>query len=431
MAAPTATSDRTHRVHWFAGRLGEVLDDVVGPEGAQPLALGVLSAEECAETVTELDREIARLVGLRAAVIARADAVDVGQTATPVATSTSAWLRSTTVTPGSVASRIVKDAVALAERYLATGAALRAGRIDETQANVIVRALDGLPADLDPELRGEAETHLLGLARKHPADELRRLAKHLLEVVDPATAEAVLAARLAKEEAEAEKKTSFWVRSDGDGTGRGGFVLSKFHLDLFVSILERYANPTRPGAPTSDVTESRDQALGRALCELLESIPADLLPSQGGSAIAAVVTIPLGTVLGGLAAAGVDTGHQLSPGEARRLAARHGVIPAILGTKSVVLDFGRRRRLFSDHQRIALRVRHTTCSVEGCTIPAAWCQAHHMDPWAPRDPGRRPGRTDLANGTLLCGRHHRLVDRPGYNTTYRADGTTTITRIRR
>ena len=26
------------------------------------------------------------------------------------------------------------------------------------------------------------------------------------------------------------------------------------------------------------------------------------------------------------------------------------------------------------------------------------------------------------NGTLLCGRHHRLVDRPGYETTYKADG---------
>ncbi len=32
---------------------------------------------------------------------------------------------------------------------------------------------------------------------------------------------------------------------------------------------------------------------------------------------------------------------------------------------------------------------------------------------------------------LPCGRHHRLVDRPGYDTTYQPDGTTVITRIRR
>ena len=57
--------------------------------------------------------------------------------------------------------------------------------------------------------------------------------------------------------------------------------------------------------------------------ELLESIPADLLPSQGGTSVAVVVTMTMETLLGGLAAAGVDTGHLISPGEARRLAARH------------------------------------------------------------------------------------------------------------
>ena len=107
------------------------------------------------------------------------------------------------------------------------------------------------------------------------------------------------------------------------------------------------------------------------------------------------------------------------------------MIPAVLGSKSVVLDLGRRKRFYSPSQRIALRIRHKTCSVDGCQIPAAWCQAHHMDPWTPRDPTHRPGRTDLARGTLVCGRHHRLIDHPGYQTTHRTDGTTTITRLRR
>ena len=55
MAGPTLTRDRTQRVHWFAGRLGEVLDDLVGASGDAPLALGVLSESELTETVVELE----------------------------------------------------------------------------------------------------------------------------------------------------------------------------------------------------------------------------------------------------------------------------------------------------------------------------------------------------------------------------------------
>ncbi len=436
---PTPTGERTQRVHWFAGRLGEVLDDLTGAEGDAPLALSVLSAEDTIETVAELDRGIARLVGLRASVLAHAEAVGVASSATPIAVSTSGWFRTATVAPGPVATRTVKDAVAMEERHRATGAALRAGRIDADQAHEIVRAVDQLPQDIDPELRVEAEAHLLHLAATHPSDELRRLGKHLHEVVDPDAAEARLGEQLSKEEAEAEKAASVWMRSDGEGKVRGGFVLSQLHADVFAAMLDRYANPTRhssggsddPGPGVPRVIESRDQAWGRAFGELLESIPADLLPSQGGTTIATVVTMTLDQLLGGLGPALLDTGHQISAGEARRLAARHGVIPAVLGKGSTVLDLGRRSRLFSPAQRLALRVQHPTCTAEGCHIPAAWCQAHHKDGWHPKNTGRRPGRTDLRNGTLLCGRHHRLVDKPGYDTTYRPDGTTVITRIRR
>ena len=76
---------------------------------------------------------------------------------------------------------------------------------------MIVTALDALPKDLDPELRIEAEAHLLHLAATHPSDELRRLAKHLHEVVDPDAAEAALAKRLAKEEDDAAKAASVWM----------------------------------------------------------------------------------------------------------------------------------------------------------------------------------------------------------------------------
>jgi predicted restriction endonuclease len=56
--------------------------------------------------------------------------------------------------------------------------------------------------------------------------------------------------------------------------------------------------------------------------------------------------------------------------------------------------------LFSPAQRKALRLRDRECRVEGCTVPATWCEAHHLKPWA------LGGRTDLDHGVLLCSHHH-------------------------
>ena len=63
----------------------------------------------------------------------------------------------------------------------------------------------------------------------------------------------------------------------------------------------------------------------------------------------------------------------------------------------------RRRRLFSAGQRLGLAIRDKGCVFPGCDRPPSWCEAHHIDSWA------IGGATDLTNGCLLCGYHHRLV----------------------
>ncbi|PWN00827.1 HNH endonuclease, partial [Nocardioides silvaticus] len=70
------------------------------------------------------------------------------------------------------------------------------------------------------------------------------------------------------------------------------------------------------------------------------------------------------------------------------------------------LDLGRTRRLFSPAQRKAMRWRDQHCRAEGCTIPAGWCEAHHLDPWA------NGGNTDLDRGVLLCSWHHHRAHDP-------------------
>ena len=104
-----------------------------------------------------------------------------------------------------------------------------------------------------------------------------------------------------------------------------------------------------------------------------------------------VVTIDHTVLTGAMKAAHLDTDQPLSAGEARRLACTAGILPAVLGTKSVALDLGRESRLFSEAQRVAKGLEHTTCAATGCERPYAWCELHHRRPWA------RGGRTDLAD----------------------------------
>jgi predicted restriction endonuclease len=44
-------------------------------------------------------------------------------------------------------------------------------------------------------------------------------------------------------------------------------------------------------------------------------------------------------------------------------------------------------------------------------MPAAMCEAHHLKPWS------QGGRTDLADGVLLCSHHHHVIHDPRYVTT--------------
>ncbi|WP_340640846.1 HNH endonuclease signature motif containing protein [Nocardioides zhouii] len=64
---------------------------------------------------------------------------------------------------------------------------------------------------------------------------------------------------------------------------------------------------------------------------------------------------------------------------------------------------------------MALGLRDRGCTARGCETSASGCHAHHDDPWS------KGGLTDLANGRLLCPRHHRLAHDSRYAMTVHAD----------
>jgi hypothetical protein len=97
----------------------------------------------------------------------------------------------------------------------------------------------------------------------------------------------------------------------------------------------------------------------------------------------------------------------------------------VVDSAGVVVNMGRRSRLFTGNAREAILLQSSRCVVAGCATPIHNCQADHLKEWG------RNGTTDGPNGAPVCGRHNRLKntgyqvhrDPEGFWHTYRPDGT--------
>jgi hypothetical protein len=117
-----------------------------------------------------------------------------------------------------------------------------------------------------------------------------------------------------------------------------------------------------------------------------------------------VVTIGYDQLVGRLTGlATTMSEEQLSPATVRRVACDADILPVVLGSAAEVLDQGRAVRLATPAQHKRLWMRDKGCTYPGCSIPAQWCDAHHVEHWS------RGGPTNLSNLALLCRRHHTVV----------------------
>ena len=86
-----------------------------------------------------------------------------------------------------------------------------------------------------------------------------------------------------------------------------------------------------------------------------------------------------------------------------------GILPIRFDTDGhTVLNVGHTHRLFTPRQRDALAARDGGCRFPDCDRPVSWCEAHHRIPW------KHGGRTDIADGVLLCRHHHLLTHDNGW-----------------
>jgi hypothetical protein len=89
-----------------------------------------------------------------------------------------------------------------------------------------------------------------------------------------------------------------------------------------------------------------------------------------------------------------------------------GLVAALFDDDAQVVNVGRAKRLFTSRQRIGMAARDGGCRFPGCSRPPSWTEAHHIDEWL-----LDHGKTDIADGILLCRHHHQLTHNNGWKVT--------------
>ncbi len=351
--------------------------------------------------------ELAELRALAGAVLAAtvAEADARGVIAESHSASARGWI-------GEVAPHARREASTLAacarvlrrEELSAAADALCSARLDLPTAAVIAGEYDKLAPDLAPGVAPVVLGHYVAVGADHGPQAVRRLTEHLLATYGGEGEFDALADHCRRHihlSAGRPAAAGLWdYRLTVDGEGR--------------SVLEAAIGPLsapRPDGATGDrdtrpVPRRRGEALIAALARSVTAV--GHMPAGAKSVL--MVTMDYQALRdelrAGVAVGTRAEGTPLAPATVRKLACDATIIPAVLGSHREVLDQGRAERLFTLGQIRALWKRDRHCTFDGCDIPAAWCDAHHLVHWADGGP------TDIAtNAALLCPRHHTVVHR--------------------
>ncbi len=110
-----------------------------------------------------------------------------------------------------------------------------------------------------------------------------------------------------------------------------------------------------------------------------------------------------------------QAGHHLHPTDVVNTSLIGHIRRVVHDSAKVIINLGRRQRLFTGSAREAVMLLDTTCAWIGCDTPTDWCQADHSLSW------KAHGNTVPRNGSPLCGRHNNLKER-GYTITRDPNG---------
>ncbi|WP_062515895.1 HNH endonuclease [Demequina gelatinilytica] len=288
-----------------------------------------------------------------------------------------------------------------ASRYPAVAAALLQGEISADCGAQIITMLDSLAEGVPEEAKRVAASQLVERALGLDATRFARIVARFRAALDIEQHERNLARmRRARHLRMWENRAGMLVINGELDPETAAPVRAA--LDALVGDAMR-ASRANPGVDERTTDQMRADALADLARHALGC--ESTTPLLGSTTV--VVRVSETDLRTGAGLGEVDGCSQpVDIATARRLAATAFVVPAVLGSKSELLDLGRRTYPFTRAQRIALGERDGGCAF--CGVPPAWCEAHHLQFWS------RGGRTDLSNGALLCSHCHHVIHDQGW-----------------
>jgi hypothetical protein len=310
---------------------------------------------------------------------------------------------------------------------------------------------------------GVAQAHLLGEARAHPrcGDQFAEIAEALVEAARTlkfSELETLIGSWIAAADMDGANRDAAEAHAGRDAfihVGRDGFLFeakgSALTGSAIKEVLERFTQAefdkdwawakeefgeaaTGAQLPRSDRQRRADALM--AVFEAAVCVPADARAPEpvvnlvgDAATFAKVLAIYFGLPID---AATDEVVRELVPLSRRRCATTSGVPVApndllaaaivghvrrvVLDSRSVVIDLGRTRRLFTGAARFAAHFGRSRCYWPGCEVPAARCQTDHLEEW------QHHGTTSPGCGAPGCPHHNRFKTNRGYRVTRSADG---------
>jgi hypothetical protein len=286
--------------------------------------------------------------------------------------------------------------------------AVAAGELSVDAASSLVRGLGGIDDRVASIDLVQAVRSLLALTV--PPDELFRRARRARDELDAVgVADRVAAQREAR---------TFSIWHQPDGMYRGTFLLDSEDGALVDAALHSIMSPRRGGPRFVDPSErasaeelladprTNEQLAADAFVDIvrlaIDADPGTLFGARRPAVRVSITTDQLTSATGhGVIEGTVDA---VTVEGIDRLVCDAGIVALLFDRDGNCLNVGRDQRLFTARQRVALAERDGGCRMPGCYRPPSQCEAHHIDEWH-----LKHGRTDLADGMLLCRRHHMLL----------------------
>ncbi|MDP9904149.1 HNH endonuclease signature motif containing protein [Arthrobacter bambusae] len=331
----------------------------------------------------------------------------------------------------------------LPARHELLAAALSTAAVPTRSATIISTALEQVRHHADPDTARQMEHSLTRTALESDPDFVHRTAKRWVDAIDQDGTE--------PGEEELRHRQGAFIRKPRHGLHHLEIFATAEQYETLATAMNTATNPRLQHTTDTDAADdgaadtgahpaldrrSRAQKLLDGLTgACAAALTTGQLPANGGLRPQVMVTIDYQDLLGRLQhlehlehlehldretptrpgprlSSGASTFQgPIHPAIIRKIACDADIIPVLLGSDSRVLDIGRTTRIFPPHIRKAIIARDQGCAFPDCTIPAPWCEAHHITYWS------NQGTTGTDNGTLLCSHHHHVIHKEHWTIT--------------